>query len=208
MVREGMAEMLSTVDDMAVVGQAANGVEAVSLAREKRSDVVILDVEMPVMGAHGALRRMLDLSPAPKVIIVTVFADQRLIRDLLRLGASAYLVKNASMQELIATVRSVARGEGEESVIVSAPRSSFEQTGQSAGGTEGALTSREMEILLAVARGMGNKQAGQKLHISETTIKRHLSSVYAKLDVGTRNEAVRRAMSEGWISAWDISKDD
>lgn len=208
MVREGMAEMLSTTDDMTVVGQAANGVEAVSLARERKPDVVILDVEMPVMGAHGALRRMLDLSPAPKVIIVTVFAEQRLIRELLRLGASAYLVKNASMQELIATVRSVAREEGDESVIISAPRASFEEMGQSAGGIGGALTGREKEILMAAARGMGNKQAGASLHLSETSVKRHLSNIYAKLGVGTRGEAVRKAMSEGWISAWEISKDD
>lgn len=205
MVREGMAEMLYATEDMVVVGQAANGVEAVSLARERKPDVVILDVEMPVMGAHGALGRMLDLAFPPKVIIVTVFAEQRLISELLRLGASAYLVKNASMQDLLATVRAVARGEEKDNVLVSAPRGSFEGAGQTA---ESDLTRREMEILTAVARGMSNKKASEKLHVSESTIKRHLSNVYEKLGVASRGEAVRKAMSEGWISAWDISKDD
>lgn len=143
LVRQGLAEMLSTDEEIKVVGEAENGKEAIALAKGTMPDVVILDVEMPVMGAQPALRRLLDLSPAPKVIIVSVFAEQRLIRELLRLGASAYLVKNASMQDLIATVRSVARCEGEESVIVSAPRASFEEAEQSA---EGGLTSRETEI--------------------------------------------------------------
>ncbi|CAN5553228.1 MAG: response regulator transcription factor [Actinomycetota bacterium] len=111
------------------------------------------------------------------------------------------------MQDLIATVRSVARCESEEGVIVSAPRSSFEQTGRRSEDSEGVLTRREMEVLMAVARGMSNKQAGASLHVSETTIKRHLSNIYAKLGVGSRGEAVRKAMSEGWISGWDISKD-
>ena len=79
MVREGMAEMLSTAEGMEVVGQAENGRQAVALARERTPDVVILDVEMPVMGAQAALRRLLEISPQPKVMIVTVFADQRLV---------------------------------------------------------------------------------------------------------------------------------
>lgn len=205
LVRQGMAEMLSTDEGIEVVEEAENGAEAVELARRTKPDVVILDVEMPVMGAQPALRRLLDISPPPKVIIVTVFADQRLVRELLGLGASAFLTKNTSMRDLIATVHAVAKGGGEDGVILSVPRDSFDGTKRSA---KRDLTRQETEVLLAVARGMGNKQAGQKLHLSETTIKRHLSSVYAKLDVGSRNEAVRKALSEGWISAWEISKDD
>lgn len=204
LVRQGMAEMLSTDEGIQVVGEAENGAEAVALAREKAPDVMILDVDMPVMGAQPALRRILEISPPPKVIIVTVFADQRLVRELLRLGASAYLSKNVSMRDLIATVHSVASGKEADNVIVSTPRDSFEGA---EGAAECALSRREMEVLLSVARGMSSRDAGASLHVSETTIKRHLSKIYAKMEVGSRNEAIRKALSEGWISAWDISKD-
>lgn len=122
MVREGMSEMLSTDEDIEVVGEAENGQEAVELVRKLKPDVVILDIEMPVMGAQVALTRMLRISPLPKVIIVTVFADPRLVRELLGRGASAYLSKSASTQDLITTVHSVARGQNEDNVILSVPR--------------------------------------------------------------------------------------
>ncbi len=108
LVRQGMAEMLSTDEDIEIVGQAGDGREAVDVAGRTRPDVAILDVEMPVMGGQVALRKLLALTPPPKVIIVTVFADQAHVRELLALGASAYLSKNTSMQDLISTVRSIA----------------------------------------------------------------------------------------------------
>ncbi len=113
MVRQGMAEMLST-DPGVEVGEAENGRQAVDLARRERPDVVVLDVEMPVMGGQVALRKLLALSPSPRVVIVTVFADESHVRELLGLGASAYLSKNAPMQDLLNTVRSVAGGREEQ----------------------------------------------------------------------------------------------
>jgi len=205
MVREGMAEMLSLEGDVEVVGEAGDGLEAVALAEETRPDVVILDVEMPVMGAQGALKRLMETPSPPKVVIVTVFADPRLVRELLGLGASAFLAKNASSQDLLDTVRSVARSEGERSdnVTMTVPRGTF-------GGEElegGTLSRREAEILRFVARGMGNGEIAKSLHVSEGTVKRHLSNAYGKLGVRTRGEAVSRAVSEGWVSSWDIAGD-
>lgn len=205
MVREGMAEMLSLNDDVEVVAQAGDGREAVTLAKETNPDVVILDVEMPVMGAQAAMAHLLRLSPTPKVVVVTVFADRRLVRELLGLGASAFLAKSASSQDLISTVRSVARaphGEG-DNVIVSVPRENYDAEASA----EIPLSPREVEILRMVARGAGNKEVSETLHLSETTVKRHLSNVYEKLGVRTRGEAVSRAVSEGWISSWDITRD-
>jgi DNA-binding NarL/FixJ family response regulator len=204
MVRQGFSEMLSADAGMEVVGEAENGAEAVTLAERTRPDVAILDVEMPVMGAQAALKKMLALSPPPKVVIVTVFADSRLVQELLALGASAYLSKGASMRTLLDTVRSVARGGDEENVIVSVPRETLHGTGE--GGPGEVLTRREREILLLVASGLGNKQIAGDLHLSEGTIKRHLSNVYEKLGVHSRGEAVGKAVSEGWISSWDISR--
>jgi len=204
MVRQGFSEMLSADAGMVVVGEAENGREAVALAERTRPDVAILDVEMPVMGAQAALKKMLDLSPPPKVVIVTVFADRRLVQELLALGASAYLSKGASMRTLLDTVRSVARGGDEENVIVSVPRETLHRTEEDDPG--GDLTPREREVLLLAARGLSNGRIGENLHLSKTTVKRHLSNIYEKLGVHSRGEAVGKAISEGWISSWDISR--
>ena len=209
MFREGMSEMLTTDEDIEVVGEAENGQEAVKLVRKLKPDVVILDIEMPVMGAQAALTRMLRISPLPKVIIVTVFADPRLVRELLGRGANAYLSKSASTQDLITTVHSVARGQYEDNVILSVPRGALDATENNAAGDQSSpLSRREMEILFSVARGMSNKQVAEKLHLSVTTVKRHLSNIYEKLKVGSRGEATRKAISEGWISSWDVTQDE
>ena len=207
MVRQGMAEMLSTDEGIEVVAEAADGREAVDLAGRENPDVVILDVEMPVMGGQVALRRLLDLSPPPRVVIVTVFADESHVRELLGLGASAYLSKNAPMRDLISTVRSVASVRGgleENGVILHLPRRAFESDDPG----ESSLSARETEVLLLAARALSNREIGKTLHLSETTVKRHLSNVYTKLDVHTRAEATRKAISEGLISASEVSRED
>jgi DNA-binding NarL/FixJ family response regulator len=208
MVRDGMAEMLSTDEGIEVVGQAGDGREAVVVAQETSPDVVILDVEMPVMGGQVALRKLLGLSPRPRVIIVTVFADPRLVRELLALGASAYLSKNTPMRDLIATVRAIAHGQDEDSVILHLPRETLEEDGREEVRPKGQLSARESEILLQVARGRSNREIAGALHLSETTVKRHLSNLYGKMGVRSRGEATRKALSEGWISAWDVSRED
>jgi DNA-binding NarL/FixJ family response regulator len=208
LVRQGMAEMLSTDPGMEVVAQAANGREAVDLARKQMPDVVVLDVEMPVMSGQVALRKLLDLRPPPRVVIVTVFADESHVRELLALGASAYLSKNSSMRDLISTVRSVApegwEGQNEDDVILFVPRTAFEEIGPE----ESSLSDREAEVLMLAARALSNREIAASLHLSETTVKRHLSNVYGKLGVRTRAEAARKALSEGWISAWDVSREE
>jgi DNA-binding NarL/FixJ family response regulator len=208
LVRQGMAEMLSTDPGIEVVAEAANGREAVDLAREQRPDVVVLDVEMPVMSGQVALRKLLALRTPPEVVIVTVFADDSHVRELLALGASAYLSKNTSMSDLISTVRSVApggrEGQNEDDVILFVPRTAFEENGPEAS----SLSDRETEVLMLAARALSNREIARRLHLSETTVKRHLSNVYGKLGVSTRAEAARKALSEGWISAWDVSREE
>ncbi|MEJ7820244.1 MAG: response regulator transcription factor [Rubrobacteraceae bacterium] len=209
LVRHGMTEMLSTDHGIEVVAEAVDGRDAIALAERTKPDVVILDVEMPVMGGQVALRKLLALSPPPKVVIVTVFADESHVRELLALGASAYLSKNASMRDLISSVRSVAAGDpkgpDENDVMLFLPRGTFEE---GVGTRVSSLTPREAEILLLAARGMGNLGIAQYLHLSERTVKRHLSNVYKKIDVHSRGAATKKALSEGWISAWDISRED
>ena len=207
MFRQGLREMLSTDEEMLVVGEAENGSAAVDLAAREHPDVVILDVEMPGMGAAETLETLLALSPAPRVLVVSMYDSPRLVRDLLGRGASGYLVKSASLEELLAAVRRAARsahGSGGKNVILAVPRSVLEQV---EGGDEERLSGREQEILLLAARGLSNRRISEALHISEATVKRHLANIYEKMDVGSRGEASQKALSEGWITAGDLTRD-
>ena len=106
-------------------------------------------------------------------------------------------------------MHSVARGQYEDNVILSVPRGALTAAEDNAAGDESSpLSRREMEVLISVARGMNNKQVAEKLHLSVTTVKRHLSNIYEKLKVTSRGEATRKAISEGWISSWDVTQDE
>jgi DNA-binding NarL/FixJ family response regulator len=205
MFRQGLKEMLSTDGDIEIVGEADNGRDVIALARRVKPDVVILDIEMPVMGAAEAMEALLGISPPPRVLIVTMYDNPRLVRELLARGASAYLVKSASLEELVAAVRTAARtphGPPGENVILTVPRAVLEQVREPAEDTPSA---REREILLLAARGLSNRQIAASIHISEATVKRHLANLYAKIGVGSRSEATRKALLQGWISARDLT---
>ena len=202
MFRESVAEMLSLDPGIEVVGQAANGAEAVALVEAKRPDVVVLDVEMPIMGAQAAMRRMSRLARPPRFVIVTVFAEPRLVRELLGLGANAYLPKTASLKELAAAVRAVSRDKG-GTVLVSLPRETLERVSRS---PEGKLSDRELEVLVLAGRGQSNVGIADTLNLAEGTVKRHLHNIYGKLGVGSRAEALSHALSEGWVSPEELGR--
>ena len=205
MFRQGLSEMLGTDEDIQVVGQAENGAEAVALARDLLPDVVIIDIEMPVMGAREAMAKLLRLRPRPRVVVVTMRDDPSLVRELLALGASAYLVKSASMNELLSAVHTAAEspeGPHDENVVMVVPRETFKQVERGVNN----LSARELEILLFVARGLSNRQISRVLHLSEATVKRHLANIYPKIEVSSRGEATRKALREGWISTRDVTE--
>ena len=207
MFRQGLKEMLSTDEEMRIIGEAANGSEALALAAEEEPDVVILDVEMPGISAADTVDGLLELSPAPRVLVVSMYDSPRLVRDLLGRGASGYLVKSASLEELVSAVRRAASGPQNrpgENVILAVPRSVLEQVTD---GDEEGLSVREQEILLLAARGLSNRRIAQELHISEATVKRHLANVYEKMGVGSRGEASQKALIEGWITAGDLTRE-
>jgi len=202
MFRQGIKEMLSTDEKIEVVDEAENGREAVALAEKLTPDVVLLDVEMPVMGAKQAMEIMLENSPPPRVVIVTMYDDPRLVRELIGLGAVAYLVKSATMEELHTAVHTAANSHvgPEKDVIIVAPPKAFKNPAEADG-----LSERELEVLLMVARGMSNNQIAVSLHLSEATVKRHLANIYPRIGVSSRGEAVSKALSKKWISARDIT---
>ena len=206
MFRQGLKEMLATDEGIEVVGEAENGEEALELAGEMLPDVLILDVDMPVMGAREVLERLTGISPMPRVVVATMYDDPRLVRELLALGASAYLVKSASLEELLAAVHAAGKGPEEphdENVVLILPRETLEKVESE---TDEKFSARELEILLLVARGMSNRQIAQALMLSEATVKRHLANLYPKMGVNSRGEATSKALSEGYISTLDVTR--
>ena len=201
--REGVAEIFNAEEGMEVVGEAANGEEAVKLTAEVKPDVVLLDVEMPLMGAEQALRRILCTSPSSKILVLTMYDEPRLVRKLLMLGAHGYLVKNATREELVAAVRTVHRVE--DRIVLSVSRSTADRL---EGSEQSVLSSRELEVLLLIARAMSNSQVASCLHISEGTVKRHLTNIYAKLGVSSRADAAKKALTSGLLTFRDLSEPD
>jgi DNA-binding NarL/FixJ family response regulator len=196
--------LLSSYGGLKIVGEVPNDQEALTLARVAEPEVVIMQVQMPFERAKQSLLRMREISPPPKVVIVTVFEEPRYIRELMELGASAYLLKSVSIEHLIGAVRAAVFDPKGENVVVGLPRELLEKVDE---GSEGILSAREMEILLLVARGLSNRQIANTLILSEATIKRHLANIYPKMDVSSRGEAVRKALFEDWITIKDITQE-
>lgn len=201
--REGVVEIFAAEDDMTVVGEAENGLEAIEMAEREKPDVVLLDVEMPVMGAERAITEILRVSPFSKVLVLTMYDEPRLVGRLLTLGAHAYLVKNATREELVAAVRTVHRVP--DRVVLSVSRSTADRL---EGAGKSTLSVRELEVLLLVARAMSNNQIASRLHISDGTVKRHLTNIYSKLGVSSRADAAKKALTNGLITFRDLSGPD
>ena len=203
MFREGLAALLTSYGGLEVVGETTNDQGAVTLARQTKPDVVIMQVQMPFEKAKEALDGMRALSPTPKVVIVTMFEDPALMRDFLRLGASGYVLKSGSSRQLIGTVRAAVFAPEGGNVVVGMPREMLEEA---EGGSEGVLSARELEILLLAAQGLSNRQIAARVHLAEGTVKRHLHNTYTKMEVGSRGEAVRKALHDEWITISEITE--
>lgn len=205
MFREGLAKLLTSYGGLEVVGETTNDQGAVALARELKPNVVIMQVQMPFEKAREALDQMRAVEPTPKVVIVTMFEDPGLMRDFLKLGASGYILKSGSSQQLIGTIRAAVFAPKEGNVVVGMPREMLEEA---EGGAEGVISARELEILLLAAQGLSNRQIATRVHLAEGTVKRHLHNTYHKMGVGSRGEAVRHALLNEWITISDIGEEE
>jgi DNA-binding NarL/FixJ family response regulator len=188
--RQGLRELLSTDPQFTVVAEGANGNEAVALAGEHRPDVILLDVEMPGPGAKATIKQLRRVAPGTRIVVLTMHDDSTMVHELLEGGASAYLVKTIVREELIAAVRSVSRTPG--NVLLSVSRETIE--GLDRHRPEGGpLSTRELEVLKLLAQAMSNAQIAGRLYITEGTVKRHLTNIYAKLGAVSRVDAIRKA---------------
>jgi DNA-binding NarL/FixJ family response regulator len=193
-VREGLARLLPTADDIEVVATAADGAEAVALYEEHGPDVVLMDLSMPEVGGTEATRRIVASNPEAAVVILTSFSDREQILAALDAGAIGYLLKDAGPAELIDGVRAAARGESPLH-----PKAARELlTGRdSPQAADPGLTARENEILGLLAKGLPNKRIALDLGISEKTVKAHVTSIFNSLGVTDRTQAALWAREHG-----------
>jgi len=200
-VRDGLAAMLGTQPDFAVVAIAAGGQEAVRLANEIKPDVVLLDLEMPDMDGVEALTRIRAAMPTVRALVFTAFDTDERILGAVRAGAQGYLLKGAPRDELFRAVRVISQGGSLLQPVVASrllQHLATDRSGPSA--RPEVLTAREIQVLRLLARGRANKEIAAELIISERTVKFHVSSILSKLGAGNRTEAVRLAVQRGLVA--------
>jgi DNA-binding NarL/FixJ family response regulator len=199
LVRTGLSTILSGVPDFEVVGMAIDGREAIDLAAALQPDVVVMDLQMPGVSGVTATREILAANSATRILVLTLFADEDSVMLALRAGARGYLLKDADEAELIAAVQAVARGSGIFSPTVA--NQVFDrvsgETVQRTGGPFAGLTDREREILDLMAAGRANGQIARQLDLSPKTVANYASTIFAKLQVTDRAEAIIRAREAG-----------
>ena len=201
-VREGTRQLLEQAPDLTVIGEAADGGEAVRLATELSPDVVIMDVRLPVLNGIEATKVIKDQHPNMPILILSAYDDDRYVFPLLDAGANGYVLKTTSWTELAQAIRTVQAGETALDPHIAhkvVERLTRRQRYQGEGMAE-ALTEREIEVLQAVARGKGNREIGEALSISPHTVQVHVRNIFGKLGVNSRIEAVGYAVRQGWIT--------
>jgi len=196
--REGLVTVIATMDGAELVGEAADGVEAIRLAEELRPDVIIMDLNMPVMNGVEATRQITKAVPDVAVLVLTMLEGDESVFAALRAGARGYLLKGADSSEIARALDAASRGEIVFSPAIAERVLSYFAVGRRLdSGPFPFLTGREHEILDLVARGLTNAEIARRLFVSDKTVRNHVSNVFAKLHVVGRAEAVARARDAG-----------
>ena len=198
-VREGLFAMLSRESDFEVVGEARDGVEAVNKAKELSPEVVLMDLRMPELDGVEAMNQIKSAKPETKFIILTTYSDDEYIFRGIEAGARGYLLKDAPREELFKAIRAVHRGESLiQPVVASKILDRLTELSRRAPSGE-ELSERELEVLRLMAKGAANKEIGVELSIAQSTVKTHISTIFQKLGVNDRTEAVTEALKKGII---------
>ena len=200
LVRQGLRSLLALAGDSEIVGEAADGEEAVRVIPELRPDVVLLDLRMPKLSGVDVLRRLDAAKQLPPTLVLTTFDDDALLFEAVRNGALGYLLKDVSLERLTESIRRIAEGKSDlqpaitermlQALVSDAPNREMAQIPD-------PLTDRESEVLRLIAFGLSNREIAELLHVSEGTVKNHTSSILSKLGVRDRTRAVLKAIDLG-----------
>jgi DNA-binding NarL/FixJ family response regulator len=199
-VREGLVIMLDLLDDVEVVGQAADGEEAIRLVEEHHPDVVLMDLRMPRCDGVTATGRIRTAHPATQVVVLTTYSDEADILTALRAGALGFLTKDAGRMQIAHAVRaaaagqSILSGEVQQKLVAAAG-----PVAQSPAEPPDGLTAREVEVLQLIAEGLANKEIAARLYVSEATVKSHINRLFAKTGITHRAQAVHYAYEHGLV---------
>jgi NarL family two-component system response regulator LiaR len=205
-VRQGLRTFLELQDGMDVVGEAADGEEAVKLVEDTAPDVVLLDLVMPRVDGLEAIRRIRESAPATRILVLTSFADDHTVLPAVRAGAAGYLLKDVQPPELASAIRTVHAGEAllAPSVATMLVEQLAAEDGPAARDDDGHhLTPRELEVLAELARGRANKAIAFELGVSERTVKTHVSNILGKLGFTDRTQAAVYAVEHGLVGRKD-----
>ncbi len=195
-VRRGLSLLIAGFDDMVLAAEASGGAEAVDLCASAKPDIVLMDMVMPGMDGVAATRAILELYPDIRVVALTSFIERELVQDALRAGVVGYLLKDASVDELAQAIRSAYLGRP----VVAWKATQALVESQPSPAPADALTGREREVLSLMVEGLTNRQIAKRLEISPYTVNAHIRSIFSKLGVSSRAEAVSYAIQTGLIT--------
>jgi two-component system, NarL family, response regulator LiaR len=206
-VREGTRRLLESQNDFAVVGEASDGIEAVDLAKKLKPEIIIMDVSMPRLNGIEATKQIKAVYPNIAILVLTGYDDDEYVFALLEAGAAGYLLKESSGEELIEAIRQVLTGEPVlhpkiMKKVLNRLRTPVEETSSQTPGE--VLSDREMEVLRLAAKGMSNMEIADSLTLSVRTVQTHLRSIFNKLGVGSRSEAIVYGLKKGWLTLEEL----
>lgn len=202
-MRQGLAHVCELAGGFTVVGEAEDGQQAVELAQKLQPDVILMDIHMPVLNGVQATGLIVEANPAARIIILTMYRQDRYVFEAIKAGARGYLLKDIDEQDLVDAIRAVHRGEALINPGMAARLlDEFRRLSQSAEPTEDTehLTPAEMEVLRLVAQGADNRAVADQLALSEHTVANRLSGIYEKLHVNSRTQAALHALRRGWAT--------
>ncbi len=205
--REGTKKLIEQEGDIDVVGEANDGEEAVELVNRLQPQIALIDIAMPKVNGIEATQRIKAHHPGTAVLILSAYDNDQYIFALLEAGAAGYLLKNVSGSDLVNAIRAVCAGEAVlHPAIAGKVFNRFVTTAQKAKeiGTSPSLSERESDILRLAARGMSNQDIANRLSLSRRTVQAHLASIFRKMDVGSRTEAILQALRKGWLALDDV----
>lgn len=206
-VRRGVKALLAQIDDMAVIGEASDGAEAITLASALQPDVILMDLILPNVGGIEAIRQISVRHPAIAILVLTSFASDDKVFPAIKAGALGYMLKNADLEELVTAIRQVYRGE--PSLHPNIARKVLRELRQPQAERillPEPLTARELEVLQLIAKGLSNQEIADQLVVAEPTVRTHVSRILDKLHLVNRVQATLYAMREG-LTALDVDPD-